>query len=56
MGRIRLSVDVPVEIVEEIDWIAALLGFDRREQFIEAAIRRLLDRYRKLTKQIIIKE
>ena len=54
-GENKVICRCSVEMVDEIDWMD-LLGFDRREQFIEAAIRRLLDKYRRLTKQIIVKE
>jgi len=50
--RVKLSVDVPRELVEEIDEIVSLMGFEGREQFVESAIRRLLDEYRRLIKRI----
>jgi metal-responsive CopG/Arc/MetJ family transcriptional regulator len=41
----KVKIDLPVELVEKVDGIMDLLGFESREEFVEAAVRRLLDRY-----------
>ena len=44
LGR-KLCVDLPTELVEGLDGVVELFGFGSGEEFAEAAIRRLLDRY-----------
>jgi len=41
----KVKIDIPVELVGKVDGIMDLLGFRSREEFVEAAVRRLLDRY-----------
>jgi metal-responsive CopG/Arc/MetJ family transcriptional regulator len=41
----QIKVMLPPELVERIDWIVDLLGFESREKFVEAAVRRLVDQY-----------
>ena len=45
----RLSVDLPDDVVVEVDRIVELIGFERREEFVKAAIRRCIDHYRLIT-------
>lgn len=41
----RVKLDLSVELAEKIDENLDLFGFVSREQFVEVAVRRLLDRY-----------
>ena len=41
----QIKVMLPPELVERIDYIVDLLGFESREKFVEAAVRRLVDQY-----------
>jgi metal-responsive CopG/Arc/MetJ family transcriptional regulator len=41
----RVEVMLSPELAERIDWIVDLLGFESREKFVEAAVRRLVDQY-----------
>ena len=44
MGE-KLEIILPVELLERIDQFIDLLDFRSREDFILAAVRRLVDRY-----------
>ena len=44
----KVRVDLSVELVERVDEVLGLFGFRSREEFVEAAVRRLLDRCRVL--------
>ncbi|MEM2431591.1 MAG: hypothetical protein QXX94_06525 [Candidatus Bathyarchaeia archaeon] len=55
METIKVSIEIPREIIEEIDKLMEIMGFERREQFIEVAIKRLIDRYKRLTRYIMVK-
>jgi metal-responsive CopG/Arc/MetJ family transcriptional regulator len=39
------TVKVPLELLRQVDILVERLDFRRRETFVEAAIRRLLDHY-----------
>jgi len=41
----KVKVDLPAELVEKVDGILDLYEFSSREEFAEAAVRRLLDKY-----------
>ena len=45
MKEIELEIALPAEMVDRIDEILEVLGFRSREEFVVAAVRRLLDRY-----------
>ena len=40
----KVKVDLSVELVERVDEVLGLFEFGSREEFVEAAVRRLLDR------------
>jgi len=44
-GKSREPVWISKDLLEEIDAVAGKLGFRSREEFVEAAVRRLIDRY-----------
>ncbi|MEM2922705.1 MAG: hypothetical protein QXF26_10380 [Candidatus Bathyarchaeia archaeon] len=52
MERIKISIEIPRGLTEEIDKLTELLGYDRREQLIGAAIKRQIDEYKRLTRYI----
>ena len=41
----KLQITLPPGLLEKIDYIAEIIGFDGREQFIKAASRRTVDHY-----------
>jgi len=41
----REPIEISKELLKKIDDIAEKLGYTSREEFIEAAIRRLIDKY-----------
>jgi len=41
----RVEVVLPPEVAKTVDWFVELLGFESREKFVEAAVRRLVDHY-----------
>jgi len=45
MGE-RITVELPDEVVSEVDRIVELMGFGRREEFLKAAVRRTVDHYK----------
>lgn len=40
-----MRVELSAQLVEKVDGILGLYGFSSREEFVEVAVRRLLDRY-----------
>lgn len=46
MGKERLEIKLPSELGERMDDVVELLGFGSRDELVEAAVRRFLDRYR----------
>jgi len=49
LKKIELEIALPTEIVDRIDEILEVLGFQSREEFVVAAVRRLVDRYTSLS-------
>ena len=45
MGEERLEVALPSDLVKRMDELIELLGFRSREEFVSAAVRRLVDQY-----------
>ena len=41
----RLCVDLPTELVDRMNEVIDFLGFSSDEEFVKAAVRRLLDEY-----------
>jgi len=52
LGEDDLVIHLPVELLERIDEIRGLSGFRSREEFVIAAVRRLLDRYATLSLRV----
>jgi len=44
LGR-RVCVDLPTELVKRMNELIEFFGFSSEEEFVEAAVRRLLDEY-----------
>ncbi|MGQ9679783.1 MAG: hypothetical protein ACUVV4_03335 [Candidatus Bathyarchaeia archaeon] len=44
--RVKVEISLPVEILEEMDTMVELIGFEDRSKFVEASVRKLLDQYR----------
>ena len=44
-SKLKLEVSLPVEIVDKIDKIIKVIGFDSRDELLIVAVRRLVDRY-----------
>jgi metal-responsive CopG/Arc/MetJ family transcriptional regulator len=42
----RLEITLSEELLKRVDEVVEVLGFGSREEFVLAAVRRLLDRYR----------
>jgi len=42
----RITVELSDEVVSEVDRIVELMGFDEREEFLKAAIRRTVDHFK----------
>lgn len=49
LEEVKLEIALPVELVDRIDEVLEDLGFRSREEFVVAAVRRLIDRYMPLT-------
>lgn len=45
LEEMKLEISLPVELVDRMDEILEALGFQSREEFVTAAVRRLVDRY-----------
>jgi len=45
-----VEISLPTNLCERLDEVLELLDFGSREEFAEAAVRRLLDRYTVLTR------
>lgn len=45
LEEMKLEISLPVELVDRMDEILEVLGFQSREEFVTAAVRRLVDRY-----------
>ena len=43
-----MKITLPPGLLEKIDYIAEIIGFDGREQFIKAASRRTVDHYMRI--------
>ena len=41
----KLIIDLPKELVDEVDRFVELIGFECREEFVKAAVRRCIDHY-----------
>lgn len=46
-----VTANIPKELAEKIDRIAKFLGFKDKNEFVAAAVRRLLDHYTVLIKE-----
>lgn len=43
--KVKLTVTMPKDLIDEVDMLTELMGYNKREKFIESAIRRLVDKY-----------
>jgi len=48
----KVEISLPTNLCERLDKVLELLDFGSREEFAEASVRRLLDRYAVLTRWI----
>lgn len=48
----KMEISLPTNLCERLDEVVELLDFGSREEFAEAAVRRLLDRYAVLMRRI----
>ncbi|MBS7654844.1 ribbon-helix-helix protein, CopG family [Candidatus Bathyarchaeota archaeon] len=42
--KVKLTVTMPKDLIDEVDMLTELMGYNKREKFIESAIRRLVDK------------
>lgn len=45
LEEVKLEISLPAELVDRMDKILEVLGFQSREELVTAAVRRLVDRY-----------
>jgi len=45
LRKVKLEVAIPGELVDRIDTLLRILGFNDREEFVVSAVRRLVDLY-----------
>lgn len=48
----KIEITIPLNLLERIDKVKTLLGYRSLEEFMEAAVRRLLDQYTVLTSEL----
>lgn len=50
--KIEICIKLPKELIIKIDRIVELIGYKKREKFIESATRRLINQYEEKTRLI----